>query len=35
MSDILFKTEITKKHNAPVVYEFKGDDNIKIDMPCI
>ena len=35
MSDILFKTEITKKHNAPIVYEFKGDDNIKIDMPCI
>ena len=33
MSDILFKTEITKKHNSPIVYEFKGDDNIKIDMP--
>lgn len=24
-----------KRNNAPIVYEYKSDDSIKIDMPCI
>ena len=35
MNDTLFKVEITKKNNTPVMYEFKNDDNPKIDMPFI